>query len=137
MRQFRVVAVYWHVLPLVNYVLRRSMSSFPPSLSHTTGPHVQMQVHQAVLYHRCSRCTTPRLPPYGNPESCNPLGWHDSVRSASERPCIAQADTSDVKIPGLVSLSHPRCDPRGVPSYRTRIMGRPSRVRIVFLQSQY
>src|SRR5437764_1044979 len=113
------------------------MFSFPPSLSHITGPYVRMQVRQAVAYYLCNRCTTRRLPPYGNPESCNPLGWHDFARSASERPCIAQTDTSDVRIPGLVSLSHPRYDPRGVPSYRTRITERPSQVGIVFLQSQY
>src|SRR6266508_3744268 len=92
-------------------------------------PHVRMEVHQTVPYHQCNQCTTRQLPPYGNPKSCNPLGWHDSARSTSEQPCIAQTDTSDVRILGLVSLSHPRCDPRGVPSYRTRIMGRPSRVR--------
>src|SRR6266498_5625822 len=69
----------------------------------TTDPHVRMEVHQAVAYHRCNRCTTRRLPPYGNPESCNPLGSHNSARSASERPCIAQTDTSDVRILGLVS----------------------------------
>src|SRR5438876_10279197 len=49
MRQFGVVGVYWRVLPRVNYVLHRSMFSFPPSLSHTTGPHVRMEVHQATI----------------------------------------------------------------------------------------
>src|SRR5436190_8060060 len=92
-----------------------SFHVFLPTLPlPTTGPHVWMQVHLAVPYHRCNRCTTRRLPPYGNPESCNPPGWHDSARSAGEQRCIAQTDTSDVRIPGLVSLSRPQCDPIGV-----------------------
>src|SRR5438128_2185655 len=56
---------------------------------------------------------------------------------ALENGHVSIKDTSDVRILDLVSLSHPRCDPRGVPSYRTRITKRPSRVGIIFLQSQY